>query len=80
MVGWRYFAHDLALDTQPSLRSMDDFDGPIVAKTIYEELFHPGAETLDPKTIPYALDSAVRKLRASGLVASRWAPYVHLGV
>ena len=59
---------------------MDDLDGPIVAQTIYEELFHPGAEMLDPETIPYALDSAVRKLRAKGLAASRWAPYVHLGV
>ena len=59
---------------------MGDLDGPIVAKTIYEELFHTGVETLDPETIPYALDSAVRKLRASGLAASRWAPYVHLGV
>ena len=59
---------------------MGDFDGPVVAKTIYEELFHPGAEMLDPEAIPYALDTAMRKLRASGLAASRWAPYVHLGV
>ena len=59
---------------------MNDFDGPLVAKTIYEELFRSGAENLDPETIPYALDSAVRKLRAKGLAASRWAPFVHLGV
>ena len=59
---------------------MDDFDGPIVAKKVYEELFHGEAEILDPDAIPYALDSAVRKLRASGIAASRWAPYVHLGV
>ena len=59
---------------------MDDLDGPIVAKTIYEELFHPDVETLDIGVIAYALDSAVCKLRAKGLAASRWAPYVHLGV
>ena len=80
MVSWRYLAHDLASDRRASLRSMDDLDGPIVAKTIYEELFHSRAEILDPAAIPYALDSAVRKLRAKGLASSRWAPYVHLGV
>ena len=59
---------------------MDDFDGPVVAATIYEELYRAGAEVLDPDTIPYALDLAVQKLRASGLAASRWAPYLHLGL
>ena len=58
---------------------MDDVDGPIVATTVYEELYRPRADMLDPDAIPYALDLAVRKLRAKGLVASRWAPYVHLG-
>lgn len=58
---------------------MDDIDGPIVAKTVYEELYRPGADVLDPNAVPYALDLAVRKLRAQGLSASRWAPYVHLG-
>ena len=60
-------------------RSMDDIDGPTVAKIVYEELYRAGAEMLDLDTIPYALDLAVRKLRASGLSASRWAPYVHFG-
>ena len=59
---------------------MDDFDGPVVAQTVYEELFREGAEVLDSDAIPYALDLAVQKLRAKGLSASRWAPYVHLGV
>ena len=59
---------------------MEDFDGPFVAKTIYEELFRDGVEVLDPDAIPYALDLAVQSLRAKGLAASRWAPYVHLGV
>lgn len=59
---------------------MDDVDGPVVAETVYQELYRDGAETLDPNAIPYALDLAVQKLRAKGLAASRWAPYVHLGV
>ena len=59
---------------------MDDLDGPVVAKTVYEELFRGGPEVLDLDSIPYALDLAVRKLRAKGLAASRWAPYVHFGV
>ena len=61
-------------------RAMSDVDGPLVAKTIYEELFRSGVDVLDPDSIPYALDDVIRKLRAKGLTASRWAPYVHLGV
>jgi len=80
VVSWSCFGHGVASDRQMSLRSMGDLDGPIMAKTIYEELSHSGAEMLDLETIPYALDSAVRNLRAKGLAASRWAPYVHLGV
>lgn len=59
---------------------MGDIDGPVVAKTVYEELFCARTEVLDPDAIPCALDLAVRKLRAKGLAASRWAPYVHLGL
>lgn len=59
---------------------MDDLDGPVVAKTVYEELFQGGREVLDLDAIPYALDLAVQKLQAKGLAASRWAPYVHFGV
>jgi len=59
---------------------MEDLDGPIVAKTVYEDLFRGGSEVLDLDTIPYDLDLAVRKLRAKGLAANPWAPYVHIGV
>lgn len=59
---------------------MDDLDGPVVARTVYEELFQGGPKVLDLDVIPYALDLAVWKLRAKGLAASRWAPYVHFGV
>ena len=58
---------------------MGDVDGPVIAETVYEELY-PAGGALDPDAVPYALDRAVRKLRAKGLSASRWAPYIHLGV
>jgi CHAT domain-containing protein len=60
--------------------SMGDVDGPIVAKTVYEELFAGDGEMLDFDIVPYALDAAVRKLRAQGLEPSRWAPYIHIGM
>jgi len=59
---------------------MNDIDGPLVAKTIYTQLFAGEPEYLDPDTVPYALDDAVQMLRKSGLPPSRWAPYVHFGV
>lgn len=59
---------------------MDDLDGPVVAETIYTELFSTAAPGMDPDTIPYALDLAVQKLRDRGLSASRWASYVHIGL
>jgi CHAT domain-containing protein len=60
--------------------SMDDVDGPTVAKKVYEELFAGDGEMLDFDVVPYALDAAVRKLRAQGLEPSRWAPYIHIGM
>jgi CHAT domain-containing protein len=60
--------------------SMGDVDGPIVAQTVYEELFAGDGETLDFDVVPYALDAAVRKLRGQGLEPSRWAPYIHIGM
>lgn len=56
---------------------MNDIDGPVVAKAVYRELLK--GEFLDLDVVPFALDSAVRKLRAQGLPPSRWAPYIHLG-
>jgi CHAT domain-containing protein len=60
--------------------SMGDVDGPIVAKTVYSELFAGDEEMFDFDVVPYALDAAVRKLRAQGLEPSRWAPYIHIGM
>lgn len=58
---------------------MNDADGPIVAETVYRSLYTLSAGSLDQDVVPYALDDAVRALRESGLSASRWASYVHLG-
>jgi hypothetical protein len=60
--------------------SMGDIDGPIVAETVYKELFTCDGEMMDFDVVPYALDAAVRKLRAQGLEPSRWAPYIHIGM
>lgn len=58
-------------------RTMGDADGPAVAKTVYSELFRDGL--VDPDVIPYALDDAVRQLRAQGLLPNRWATFIHMG-
>jgi CHAT domain-containing protein len=60
--------------------SMGDVDGPIVAETVYRELFGGEGEVLDFDVVPYALDSAVQKLRSYDLEPSRWAPYIHIGM
>lgn len=59
---------------------MGDIDGPVVAREIYQALFGGESKVLDTDDIPYALDTAVRRLREKGLHPSRWAPYVHLGM
>jgi hypothetical protein len=56
---------------------MNDEDGPQLARRFYEALFRKDALDLDD--IPYALDEAVQALRQSGVAASRWALYMHMG-
>jgi CHAT domain-containing protein len=60
--------------------SMGDIDGPVVAETIYRELFAEEEDRIDFDTVPYALDAAVHKLRSQGLEPSRWATYIHIGM
>jgi hypothetical protein len=59
------------------LRAISDGDGPKVAKWFYEELL--AKEVVDADTVAYALDSAVGKLRDSGISPDRWAPFIHMG-
>lgn len=56
---------------------MYDDDGPRMAQWFYEALLEK--EMLDLTDIPYALDTAVQKLRDTGAPAARWATYMHMG-
>jgi hypothetical protein len=58
-------------------RSLNDADGPEVARIVYEELFRK--DYLDLDDVAYALDDAVRALRTSGVDSSRWALFMHTG-
>jgi hypothetical protein len=58
-------------------RAISDVDGPKVAEWFYEELF--AKEVIDSDAVAYALDSAVSKLRKSGVSLDRWAPFIHIG-
>jgi hypothetical protein len=58
-------------------RAISDTDGPKVAQWFYEELF--AKEVVDADSVAYALDSAVGKLRDSGVSPDRWAPFIHMG-
>ena len=63
--------------TMIAYRPMNDEDGPVVAKIVYFELMKE--DFLDADAIPYALDTAVRKLQSMGAPPHRWAPYIHMG-
>jgi hypothetical protein len=58
-------------------RAITDIDGPKVSKWFYEELL--AKEVVNADSVAYALDSAVGKLRASGVSPERWAPFIHMG-
>jgi hypothetical protein len=59
---------------------MDDLDGPIIAKKVYEKLFKGEKQYLDPDIVPWAVDEAARELRVQGASPSRWATYIHVGI
>ncbi len=52
----------------------------VADEAVYSELYSPGEEVRDPDAVPFALDMAVRELRAKGIAAGRWAPYAHIGI
>jgi hypothetical protein len=56
---------------------MDDEDGPQVAEWVYQALVSSPQFDLDD--IAYALDDATSRLRASGVPASRWSVFIHMG-
>lgn len=63
-----------------SLRSMNDYDGPSVARRVYTELFKAGNDYLEANDVAYAVHEATRELRMSGIPHSRWATYIHIGM
>ncbi|EIN09350.1 hypothetical protein PUNSTDRAFT_68115 [Punctularia strigosozonata HHB-11173 SS5] len=62
--------------------TMNDADGPRVAADVYRTMFKETAVSnpIDCSSVAFGLDSAVRKMRAQGLQARRWATYVHIGL
>lgn len=59
---------------------MEDVDGPMVAESVYKDIFGGDSECIDPDDVAYALDEAVQQLRRIHPDPTRWAPYVHLGI
>lgn len=65
---------------------MADADGPKVARVVYEALFKTednDATTslhIDPDSVAYGLDEAVRQLCEDGVRPERWATFVHYGL
>lgn len=58
-------------------RSMQDVDGPFIAQRVYGRICKDGE--IDYSAVPFALDEAVRELRESGVPASQWATFIHMG-
>ncbi|EIN06321.1 hypothetical protein PUNSTDRAFT_137098 [Punctularia strigosozonata HHB-11173 SS5] len=63
-----------------TLWSMEDMDGPIIAKVVYETIFGGESEMINPDDVAYALDTAVQQLRKKNIDPSRWASFIHLGL
>jgi hypothetical protein len=59
---------------------MEDVDGPMIAESVYKDIFGSDGDYISPDDVAYALDTAVQRLRRLHPDPSRWAPYVHLGM
>jgi hypothetical protein len=61
---------------------MNDLDGPQVAANVYRTMFEDASngQVASRSAAAFGLDLAVRKLRETGVSASRWATYVHIGM
>ncbi|KAF9446599.1 hypothetical protein P691DRAFT_708219 [Macrolepiota fuliginosa MF-IS2] len=62
-----------------TLWSINDDDGPAVAKAVYEHLFAAdGQKTVADSA--EALQKAVNRMRSMGVPAHRWVPFIHIGI
>ncbi|KAJ6580427.1 CHAT domain-containing protein, partial [Mycena vulgaris] len=61
-----------------TLWSMNDMDGPLVAKLVYSHLFRDGPPQASDAA--ESLHLAVAKLRARDVPCVRWIPFIHMGV
>ncbi|KAJ6502703.1 CHAT domain-containing protein [Mycena vitilis] len=59
--------------------SMNDSDGPVVAKIIYSHLFCRGTEP-QASDAAEALQIAVRELKNRKVPYERWVPFIHMGI
>jgi hypothetical protein len=59
---------------------MEDVDGPMIAESVYKDIFNNNGDYVNPDDVAYALDAAVLHLRRLHPDPSRWAPYIHLGI
>ncbi|KAJ7677112.1 CHAT domain-containing protein [Mycena polygramma] len=59
--------------------SMNDSDGPVVAKIVYSHLFRRGTEP-QASDAAEALQLAVRELKKMKVPYERWVPFIHMGI
>ncbi|KAJ7189524.1 CHAT domain-containing protein [Mycena pura] len=62
-----------------TLWSMNDHDGPLVAKYFYSHLFRNGRQP-QASDAAEALHFAVKELRRQDVPHERWVPFIHLGI
>ncbi|KAJ7214934.1 CHAT domain-containing protein [Mycena pura] len=62
-----------------TLWSMDDRDGPMVARILYSYLFGNGRQP-QATDAAVALHLAVKELRKRNVPYERWVPFIHMGV
>jgi CHAT domain-containing protein len=62
-----------------TLWSMNDEDGPLVAKIVYSHLFASGQQP-QATDAAEALHLAVKALRNKNVPYDRWIPFIHMGV
>jgi CHAT domain-containing protein len=62
-----------------TLWSINDEDGPLVAETVYSQLFRDDRQP-QASDAAEALHLAVNKLKAQKVSYERWIPFIHMGV